>query len=156
MSSGRLQVSYENRSSGFYRKNQEFKKQFCHIYTARLQKLGVELLKEKALKKFGKQHPFKNISELDEDSPEKCIIIGTLFKDQIMKPSILKEISEDNQLVPLPARSNYNDENDFIILEDELQRIKLEGNINAPELITGVIAAVLGELGCFSMLVNDF
>lgn len=55
MSSGRLQVNYENRSSHFYRNNQEFKKQFCHIYAARLQKLGIELLKEKAQKKFGKK-----------------------------------------------------------------------------------------------------
>lgn len=55
MSSGRMQVNYENHSSPFYRKNQEFKKQFCHIYAARLQKLGFELLKEKAQKKFGKE-----------------------------------------------------------------------------------------------------
>lgn len=83
---------------------------------------------------------------MNEDSPEDCIIIGTLFKDQVLKPSILKEISEDNQLVPLPPRSNYNDEQDVLILEDELQRIKLEGNINVPELVTGVVAAVLGKL----------
>lgn len=91
------------------------------------------------------KYPFKKISELNEDSPETCIIIGTLFKDQVLKPSILKELSEDNQLVPLPPRSNYNDETDFLILEDELQRIKLDGKINVPEMVTGVIAAVLGE-----------
>lgn len=53
MSSSRLQASYENRSSSFYRKNQDFKKQYCHIYGARLEKLG-ELLKTKAQAKFGK------------------------------------------------------------------------------------------------------
>lgn len=92
------------------------------------------------------KHPFKNISELNEDYPETCVILGTFFKDQALKPSILKELSEDNQLVPLPPRSNYNDENDILILEDELQRIKLDGKINVPEMITGVVAAVLGEL----------
>lgn len=54
MSSGRLQVLYENKSSEFYQKNQEFKKQFNHIYASRLRKLGSELLREKAEKKFGK------------------------------------------------------------------------------------------------------
>lgn len=97
----------------------------------------------------GTKYPFKKISELNEDNPETCIIIGTFFKDQVLKPSILKEISEDNQLVPLPPRSNYNDENDVLILEDELQRIRLEGKINVPEMITGVVAAVLGELNHF-------
>jgi hypothetical protein len=53
MSSNRLQVSYENRSSSFYRTNQEFKKQFCHIYASRLRRLGSELLRPKAQKKFG-------------------------------------------------------------------------------------------------------
>lgn len=54
MSVERLKVSYENRSSRFYRQNQEFKKQFCHIYASRLRQLGSELLKEKAQEKFGK------------------------------------------------------------------------------------------------------
>lgn len=55
MSSNRLKCAYENRSSGFYHKstNQDFKKQFCHIYASRLQQLG-ELLKQKAQKQFGK------------------------------------------------------------------------------------------------------
>lgn len=104
----------------------------------------------------GTKYPFKKISELNEDNPETCIIIGTFFKDQVLKPSILKEISEDNQLVPLPPRSNYNDENDVMILEDELQRIRLDGKIHVPELITGIIAAVLGKLILFNCIPDDF
>lgn len=104
---------------------------------------------------LGSKHPFKKISELCEDSPETCIIIGTLFKDQVLKPSILKEISEDNQLVPLPPRSNYNDENDVLILEDELQRIKLDGKINVPEMVTGIIGAFLGKFS-FPMIPQSF
>lgn len=55
MDSSRLKVTCENRSSGFYRKEQEFKKQYCHIYSSRLRRLGSELLKEKAKKKFGRK-----------------------------------------------------------------------------------------------------
>ena len=35
-----------------------------------------------------------SVSELDEERGE-CAIIGTLFKQQVLKPSILKEISEE-------------------------------------------------------------
>ena len=59
MNSNRLKVTYENRSSIFYRKQQEFKKQYCHIYASRLRRLGSELLKEKAKKKFGKKTELK-------------------------------------------------------------------------------------------------
>jgi DNA polymerase delta subunit 2 len=92
----------------------------------------------------GNRYEFKKISELDEDSPTKCIIIGTLFKNMILKPSILKEIAEENLLAPLPPPENYNHESDDIVLEDEIQRVKLTGNINVGELVTGVVVAVLG------------
>jgi DNA polymerase delta subunit 2 len=62
-----------------------------------------------------------------------------------MKPSILKELADDNQLAPLPPPQDYNDASDDIILEDEIQRIKLVGNINVGELVTGIAVAVLGN-----------
>lgn len=59
MISVRPKASYKNLSSGFYRKQQEFKKQYCHIYASRLERLS-ELLHEKAKDKFGKnEHNFK-------------------------------------------------------------------------------------------------
>jgi DNA polymerase delta subunit 2 len=90
----------------------------------------------------------KKISELNEDNPETCIIIGTFYKDQVLKPSILKEISNDHKDKE-PARdtlnANYHHESDKLILEDDVQRIRLEGNINVAEMITGVVGAVLGK-----------
>ena len=92
----------------------------------------------------GNKYPIKKLFELKEDHHEKCIVIGTLFKHQELKPSILKEISEENQLVPQPPRYHFTDENDVLVLEDALQRIRLVNKIDIQGLVTGVVCAVLG------------
>lgn len=67
-----------------------------------------------------------------------------MFKHQELKPSILKEISEENQLIPQPPRSNYVSDKDVLILEDEIQRIRLIGNLNVSKLVTGIVIALKG------------
>lgn len=54
MSEQRLQVPYENRSKSFYRTDQEFQRQYFHIYESRLRQLG-EPIKELIIKKYGKK-----------------------------------------------------------------------------------------------------
>ena len=94
---------------------------------------------------LGTKYPIKMISDLSEDDPAKCILIGNIYKNMELKPSILKEIAEENQLAPLPPPQDYNQPSDEIILEDNIQRIKLSGKINAAELVTGIVVAVLGK-----------
>nr|XP_029714507.1 DNA polymerase delta small subunit-like isoform X1 [Aedes albopictus] len=139
----RLDVPYVSRSDKFHFRTKDFSKQFSHIYASRLSEM-VGLLTERAKEKWGTEHPIKQLAELKEDSPEKCVIIGTLFKHQELKPSILREISEENQLVPQPPRSHYTDDADILILEDALQRIRLMGKIDVHSVVTGAVCAVLG------------
>lgn len=73
------------------------------------------------------------------------MLIGTLFKHQELKPSILREISEENQLAPQPPRSHYTDDADILILEDALQRIRLFGKLDVHSVVTGVVCAVRGK-----------
>lgn len=46
--------------------------------------------------------------------------------------------------MPQPAREKYIDDLDELILEDELQRIILIGNVDVAAAITGLVVAVYG------------
>ncbi|XP_064637842.1 DNA polymerase delta subunit 2-like isoform X2 [Lineus longissimus] len=61
-----------------------------------------------------------------------------------LKPNILREISDEHNLTPQPILTRYTHEDDELILEDELQRIVLKGNIDVHKFATGVVIAVKG------------
>uniref|UniRef100_A0A182VHN0 DNA polymerase delta subunit 2 n=1 Tax=Anopheles merus TaxID=30066 RepID=A0A182VHN0_ANOME len=138
----RLKVPYTYRSECYHFAKKDFSKQFAFIYASRLEEM-LKLLEDSVQKKWGTEMPIKRLADLREDCPHKCVIIGTLFKHQELKPSILREISEENQLAPQPPRSHYTNDNDILILEDALQRIKLVGKIDVHSIVTGVVCAVM-------------
>ncbi|XP_063975626.1 DNA polymerase delta subunit 2-like [Diachasmimorpha longicaudata] len=135
-----------------------FKAQYRNIYIARLKNLR-GTLKERVKLKWGnyKILQLTNLSEVPEDD-KPIILIGTLYKHQELKPSILKEKSDDLQLIHQPSSSNYSSIKDQLFLEDEDLRVKLVGDHMSPsDLVTGLVCAVLGREavnGCF--WVQDF
>ncbi|NXG66124.1 DPOD2 polymerase, partial [Hemiprocne comata] len=91
----------------------------------------------------GKDVALRKLCELRPG--EKCCVVGTLFKAMQLQPSILQEISEEHNLVPQPPLPKYIHPSDELILEDELQRIKLEGAVEVQRLVTGTVFAVYGS-----------
>ncbi|KAH8301897.1 hypothetical protein KR044_000460 [Drosophila immigrans] len=140
----RLECSYENLSSSFMLQSTDYQKQFCHLYAHRLAEM-TRLLKPLAESKWGLEMPIMKLCELRGEQDVHCIIIGTIYKHQAHKPSILRDISEENQLAPQPQRQNYAEPGDKVILEDELQRVRLQGDqIAGRSLATGIVCAVKG------------
>lgn len=140
----RTTITYQNLSDRFSRKSDDYHSQYFKIYNVRLEKMTKYLL-EAIEKKWGTQYPVCKLYRLSEEAEDVCVVIGTLFKDQKLKPSVLKQLAESNQLMPQPILNHYTDESDILYIEDELQRMKLEGVADMGLLVTGMTCTFLGR-----------
>lgn len=122
----RLNLSYRNLSKPFFERSNEFNRQYCAIYNVRLKQMA-DILKERISKKWGTQYPVMELHKVPENDFEKGIVIGTLFKDQKLKPSLLKQMLDAKKLEPHSIPVHFTDESDLLFIEDEKQRYQLIG-----------------------------
>ncbi|RVE54187.1 hypothetical protein evm_001014 [Chilo suppressalis] len=140
----RHSLDYTDCSNRFYQVSRDFSKQYAYIYSSRLNTYR-NILLPVIRKKWSNTYKILKLCDL-RDKYTTCIIIGTLFKLQQLKPSILKQLSDQLEIIPQPARTHFVHESDSLVLEDELQRIKLVGDcIDVHQVVTGVVCAVLGS-----------
>ncbi|KAK0093510.1 hypothetical protein PV326_013375 [Microctonus aethiopoides] len=139
-------VDFQDIERRFTNTTTDYAKQFFHMYSCRLEELR-PYLSERAQKKWGDVKQLK-LPEVENFENERCIIIGTLFKHQLWKPSILRELGEDTDepnITP-EKHDNYCSEKDQPFLEDGTSRIKLVGSkVVIAEIITGVVCGILGK-----------
>jgi len=143
-------LGYRNTSDQFKLGKKDFNKQFFEIYGARLNVMR-PLIITSAKEDLGDSLLVKNLAELREDDDgvgeEDFLIVGTVFKQQELKPSILKELSEDGGLEVQPANTKYTTTSDSLVLEDENMRVKLEPSeqLSAASVVNGVVLGVWGR-----------
>ena len=104
-------VRYKNLSEKFKLpiRGRTYERQFYHLYRSRLQRLKPRV-EEAARQKFGPNVAIRSLCDLgnDEESDEnnsdkRVLVVGTTFKHQELKPNILREISEDNEIQVQPV-----------------------------------------------------
>lgn len=141
----RKQAIFTPKDEGFDLRSQKYKgQQYSHLYYCRLHEF-------RAILTSIAQKPWPNArvrTILGLEGGEKCIVIGTLYKQMQLKPSILDEYAKERSIAPLVSPHNFVHADDYLILEDESGRVRLVGdNVVAKSYVTGVIVAVYGQEG---------
>ena len=134
---------YENKSEEFRLVKRDFNRQYFHVYSHRLKVMAPRV--RERLKEDGIKAKVLGLCDLKEARGGEAVIIGTLFKQQELKPNILKDLSDENDVTPQPSHKKYVHERDELILEDDLQRIKVRGKIDRMKLVTGVVCGLRGR-----------
>eukprot|EP00343_Euplotes_focardii_P001345 CAMPEP_0205800516 /NCGR_PEP_ID=MMETSP0205-20121125/2188_1 /ASSEMBLY_ACC=CAM_ASM_000278 /TAXON_ID=36767 /ORGANISM="Euplotes focardii, Strain TN1" /LENGTH=277 /DNA_ID=CAMNT_0053063709 /DNA_START=46 /DNA_END=879 /DNA_ORIENTATION=+ len=116
--------------------------QYASAYFIRLEELR-PALREAATSKWDKCQIIEEIVSITPKTSE-CVVIGTLFKEMKLKPSIVLD------MVALLGKkaASYIDESDSILIEDQTGRMKIDTNevINPANFVTGTVVAMKGRI----------
>ena len=99
--------------------------QYFQLYFQRLMLLGPRLKQAVGAKWPG----VPAVKVLDLKEGEECVVMGTLYKDMKLKPSILDEyVKEAGAKASEVAAKKFVSDDDSLVLEDEGARVRLTGN----------------------------
>jgi len=139
-------------------KKRDYQKQYFHIYGQRLEALR-DRVAQCVRTESGKDVAIKRLSELDEiEQGRSVVVIGTLFKSQVLKPNILKEVGEDNAASnetnddEKDSLAKFIDDSDELVLEDDLQRARLyfpkdnEHKYDVDQFVSGIVCGIFGYM----------
>jgi DNA polymerase delta subunit 2 len=118
--------------------------QYFQLYSNRLQQFR-SLLIDRIEKKFenGGGLRIEKTKEIELRVP--CILVGTLFKEMPLRPTVLKQYAQDRAILPVPTKSSFVSDKDSLYLEDEYGRVKLVGTtFSVHSFVTGICVAVKG------------
>ena len=140
----RASAMYENQDEDFKLQKKNYDRQYSQLYFYRLVKMRP--IVEKAAERRWKDG-VKIVRIIDIPEEGEVVLIGTLFKEMPLKPSILDEYTKDRGLAQHLGRTRFTSPDDKVVLEDEGARVALFGDGLPPSTcVTGVVAAVRGSL----------
>ncbi|CAL8463006.1 g2540 [Coccomyxa elongata] len=135
----RASATYYNKDERFRIEKRTYDNQYAQLYFCRLLKMAPRLKQ-----RIGKQWPGMPVTKiLDLPENQEVVVIGTLYKEMKLKPSILNEYNKERGIETLTGHTSFVSDDDSLVLEDESARMALRG-IDAGPLVTGVVAAVRG------------
>ncbi|EME30835.1 DNA polymerase delta subunit 2 [Galdieria sulphuraria] len=144
----RQTVDYEEEHNPFLLHSRNYSQQYSQIYFCRLAALR-PVVENAARNKWTDGILFRD-RLLHLQQGDNCVIIGVIYKEMDLKPSILKEYSKNPaEPVPiLPVKPSFVSDSDVVILEDETGRIRLNFDrccLGVNILLTGTVVAVKGQ-----------
>eukprot|EP00878_Enallax_costatus_P040159 GHUV01046161.1.p1 GENE.GHUV01046161.1~~GHUV01046161.1.p1 ORF type:complete len:454 (+),score=87.39 GHUV01046161.1:216-1577(+) len=126
------------------RGKRSFERQFAQLYFSRLM-----LLRPVVEQQVRQQWPgVKVVKILGVGEDQEVAVIGTLYKDMKLKPSILDEYSKYPGFKQTLGGTTFCSDDDSLVLEDEGARMTLRSECNEllPDtVVTGPVIAVKGK-----------
>lgn len=139
----RSSAAYACRDERFLTKNRDYDRQYAQLYYYRLQQMRSHV--ETAAARAWPGVPVVRILGIPEEG--EVAIVGTLYKEMKLKPSILDEYVKDRALSEQLGRARFTGPEDRLVMEDEGARVSLCGEaLPVGQCVTGVVAAVRGRV----------
>jgi len=144
-------VPYTPTYQRFMKKDVRFTTQFSHVYLNRF--IALTPFVKESLKLRYENEKVKVVEKIiDLAVGESGVVIGTIYKEQMQKPSVLDKFAHEFDDVAveekLDTAKNYCSDSDKLILEDVSGRMTLcnLGSEVIDSVVTGIVVAVKGIL----------